>query len=172
MRRIMFLAMVAALLGLLILPGAAGACEWDKSTLEWSCINIEGGVLHAKVCNNGNDMQGTTTWKLYWKDSTTPGSPRYGQFVTSGTIPALKSGECYDIYFTFSGKYEAGDKYAFKAYQRPGHPGIDVLWITSSEYGPCPPVPNAPVIALMGLGILGLGGFVLYRRQQQGKAAA
>jgi YqxM protein len=173
-QKAIFLLVATLLVSLVVAPVAFATVSvtWDKSSLEWCCVDASSTQLHAKVCNTGDDMTGTTTWELYWKDSSQGGDAKDGELVTSGTIPALKSGECYDIYYTFAGKYEAGDKYAVKAYQRPGHPGTGVLWITApDENGPCPPVPEIATIGLLSIGLLTVGGAVWVVNRKRAEAA-
>jgi YqxM protein len=176
MNRIALVAMLAVVLGVMfslaVVPASAQVpCEWDKSSLYWSCIHSDGVTITAKVCNGGSDMQGTATWELYWAAS---GNPKDGTMIASGTIPALMAGECYDVSFTFDASHGSGDQYGFKAYQRCGHPGTGVLWITSDEDTgePCPPIPEIATIGLLSIGLLALGGFVWYRSQRRKEVAA
>jgi YqxM protein len=82
----------------------------------------EGDIVWAMVENSGSAMAGSTDWELWYADS---GSPRLGQAIASGEIPALGAGHSYPI-------SEAADQgsgsYMFKAFQRPGHPGSGELW--------------------------------------------
>jgi len=97
---------------------------WDKSSLSFkgSCTG-DCKVVKAQVCNTGDrDMQGTSTWELYYAET---GNPKNGTVIATGTIPALKAGQCTDL--TYDPQYVSGN-YMFMAYQRPGHPGKGVLW--------------------------------------------
>jgi len=108
--------------------------EWDKSSLRFTS-GCEGDCeeISATVCNGegSEDMQGPTTWELYW---ITSGNPKNGVVIASGTINALARGQCQTL------TYDPGDNpngasgnYMFKAYQRPGHPGEGVLWSNACE---------------------------------------
>ena len=59
---------------------------WDKSSLSFkgSCTG-DCKVVKAQVCNTGDrDMQGTSTWELYYAET---GNPKNGTVIE--TIPAL-----------------------------------------------------------------------------------
>ena len=97
---------------------------WDKSSLKFvsDCdANCDGSKV--KVCNGNDsqDMQGTSTYFVYYAES---GNAKDGNIVESGSIPALKNGECYEISLDTS---KTGN-YMVKALQRDGHPGTGVLW--------------------------------------------
>ncbi|MFZ6020212.1 MAG: hypothetical protein ACOYXO_11445 [Chloroflexota bacterium] len=132
------LLIVGLLLGLFPQPvSATVAPEWDKSSLSFkgSCTgNCE--VVKAEVCNKGSgDMAGSTPYEVYWAAS---GNPKSGTIVASGTIPALKSGECTTLtYDPKTNPNGSAGNYMFKAYQRPGHPGQGVLWSDECSVGQC-----------------------------------
>ncbi len=132
------LLIVGLLLGMFPQPvGATVAPEWDKSSLKFEsgCTgNCE--VVKAKICNTGSgDMAGSTTYKVYWAAS---GNPKVGVVVASGSIPALKSGQCTDLtYDPKTNPNGSAGNYMFKAYQRPGHPGTGELWSDQCSVGQC-----------------------------------
>lgn len=142
------LLIVGLLLGLFPQPvSATVAAEWDKSSLTFipGCTgNCE--VVKAKVCNTGSDMAGPTTYEVYWAAS---GNPKSGVVVASGTIPALKAGQC--ITLTYDPKTNpngSAGNYMFKAYQRPGHPSNDgnaELWSDQCSIGQCTLPTSTPV---------------------------
>jgi YqxM protein len=110
--------------------------EWDHSSLyfdeDYGCQG-DCDEISVTVCNgdDSEDMEGTTTWELYWIAS---GNPKDGEVIASGTINALAQGECQVL------TYDPGDNpngpsgnYTFKGYQRPGHPGTGELWSEACE---------------------------------------
>lgn len=108
--------------------------DWDKSSLEFQdSWHDEVDVLVKAEIKNGNDsedMAGPTTWELYYSSW---GNPKLlGNVVDSGTVPALDSGESAVLESDAVGTHGAGN-YMFKAYQRPGHPGLGVLWSEEIE---------------------------------------
>ena len=108
--------------------------EWDKSSLYFSA-GCDGDCeeITATVCNGADsgDMQGTTTWELYWIAS---GNPKDGTVIASGTINALAADECQVLtYNPADNPNGASGNYMFKAYQRPGHPGTGELWSDACE---------------------------------------
>ncbi|MBN1453496.1 MAG: right-handed parallel beta-helix repeat-containing protein [Anaerolineales bacterium] len=108
--------------------------EWDKSSL----IFTEGcdgdcDQITVTVCNGAGseDMEGSTTWELYWIAS---GNPKDGTVIDNGTIDPLAAGECQVLtYNPADNPNGASGNYMFKAYQRPGHPGEGVLWSNACE---------------------------------------
>lgn len=145
-RAIKFLAVLAAVF-LVSQNGAVFATThftdntWGRSSLYFDVgYGCQGDCkeITAKVCNGAGseDMEGTSTWKLYWKAS---GNPKFGSVIASGTINALEAGECqiltYDPNTNLNGP---SGNYKFKAYQRPGHLGsICGLWSETCELD-CP----------------------------------
>lgn len=109
---------------------AEGKVNWDRSSLKFdpeyqcqgSCYEVS-----AKIINGGSDMEGGSNWELYYSER---GNPKNGQIVASGIIPPLKSNESYIITVNLQelDLESPIGVYKFKAYQRPGHPGIGVLW--------------------------------------------
>ncbi len=99
--------------------------EWDKSSLEFKeqSSNCREGTI-AAIIQNGSDsraMRGPVAYEVYWIDK---GNPKRGTIVAGGQVPALGPGEIYEIVY----QPELAGNYMFKAYQRPGHPGIGELW--------------------------------------------
>ena len=126
------------LIGGLIKPATAQANPppgWDKSSLSFnddygchgSCTEVK-----AKICNTGDhNMQGTSTYEVYYSPS---GNPQSGTVVASGTINALEKNHCQDL--TYNPNNIEGN-YKFKAYQRPGHPGEGSIWSNTCEVNQC-----------------------------------
>lgn len=124
------------LIGGLIKPTVAQATTtWDKSSLSFnSSYGCHGSCteVKAKICNVGDhDMQGTSTYEVYYSPS---GNPQSGTVVASGTINALDEGHCQ--FLTYNPNNIEGN-YKFKAYQRPGHPGTGSLWSNTCEVNRC-----------------------------------
>src|SRR3990172_4642873 len=99
--------------------------DWDQSSLSFSG-SCEGNCseVRATVCN-GEDSQAMLGESVYEVWYATSGNPKDGTMVATGTIPALEPGACTEL------TYDPGNvsgNYMFKAYQRPGHPGIGELW--------------------------------------------
>jgi TasA anchoring/assembly protein len=137
--------------------------EWDRSSLYFSAgCDGDCDEITATVCNgdDSEDMEGTTTWELYWIAT---GNPRNGVVIASGTINALGQGECQTLTYDPSDNPNgASGNYMFKAYQRPGHPGQGVLWSDACELEcevETDSVPRAaPVAAAGAVASAGLGG--------------
>ncbi len=126
--------------------GTWGEEEWDKSSLyfdeDYACQG-DCNEISAKICNeeDSEDMQGPTTWELYWIES---GNPKDGVTITSGLMTnALEHGTCQILYYNpgDNSEEEVGN-YKFKAYQRPGHPGLGELWSETCEILQCEVVEN------------------------------
>jgi YqxM protein len=66
-------------------------------------------------------MAGPTYWELWYAAN---GSPKSGEIIATGEIPALDVEQAYLI---STAATKGSGNYIFKAYQRPGHPGIGVL---------------------------------------------
>ena len=114
--------------------------DWDKSTLhfdaDFGCqVESCGDTITARVCNGGEPMADTTTYEVWFSQS---GNPKDGSVVASGTIPALGSGECFDIVYNTT---EPGN-YMFRALQRPGHPGKGELWSQQCTVNICVATPT------------------------------
>ncbi len=111
--------------------------DWDKSSLFFIGEDGSCELISAEV-KNGNDsegMDGTAVWELYWIES---GNPKDGVVISSGTIPALGSGESYTMsYNPEDNPNGPNGEYMFKAYQRPDHPGTGVLWSGSISIEGC-----------------------------------
>ncbi|MFC1727299.1 DUF4215 domain-containing protein [Patescibacteria group bacterium] len=111
-----------------------GPGEWDRSSLyftgacQTNCLNVS-----ATVCNGGDSqpMADSTDWELYWSAF---GNPKDGVVISSGLVGPLGTGECQTISASVSPENWFGN-YMFKAYQRPGHPGLGELW--SDECSRC-----------------------------------
>lgn len=71
-------------------------------------------TVSAVIKNSGNDMKGTVPFEVWWAEK---GNPKEGIKVGDGTVPALKSGETFNLKFST----EKPGNYMFKAYQRPNH---------------------------------------------------
>ena len=117
--------------------GVGDACDddgWDHSSLYFDAgCDGDCDEITATVCNgdDSEDMEGTTTWELYW---IVTGNPQGGTVIASGTINALAAGECQVLtYDPGDNSNGASGNYMFKAYQRPGHPGQGVLWSDACE---------------------------------------
>ncbi len=114
-----------------------GHGDWDKSSLifvgeDGTCDLISADVMNGR---DSRDMQGTTTWDLYWIAS---GNPKDGVVIASGTIPALESGESYTMTYNPANNPNGPDgQYMFMANQRPDHPGTGVLWSGSISLSGC-----------------------------------
>ncbi|OGM17046.1 amyloid fiber anchoring/assembly protein TapA, partial [Candidatus Woesebacteria bacterium RBG_19FT_COMBO_37_29] len=108
---------------------------WDKSSLyfdeEFGCKESCEEV-RVRVCNgeDAEDMQGTSTWELYFAEI---GNPKDGEKIANGIAETLTSGECQELSFVPT----EGGNYMFKAYQRPGHPGTGELWSEACEIEGC-----------------------------------
>ena len=110
--------------------------QWDKSSLHFDeGYGCQGDCeeIRAKVCNgeDAEDMEGTSTWELYWVAS---GNPKNGSSIASGEIIALESGICLELIYNPAENPDGEEgNYKFKAYQRPGHPGKGELWSEACE---------------------------------------
>ena len=109
---------------------------WDHSSLyfdeDYGCQG-DCEEISALVCNGADseDMEGPTTWELYWIAS---GNPKNGVVIASGTIEPLAAGECQLLtYNPADNPNGPSGNYMFKAYQRPGHPGQGELWSDACE---------------------------------------
>lgn len=138
------LLILGLLLGMFPQPVSA-VVNWDKSSLSFSggcsgnCQEVKATVCNGK---DSRDMQGPTAYQVYYVPS---GNPKNGSVVASGSIPALKSGECVQL--TYNPNNVSG-VYMFRAEQRPGHPGTGELWSDECSVGSCqipttPPPPTA-----------------------------
>lgn len=85
---------------------ATGGPNWDRSSLSASGVCTATGATFTVTNNGDRGMSGPSTWTIS------------GAISGSGFIPALAKGASWSISFSFSGQVE------FRAYQRPGHPGI------------------------------------------------
>ena len=110
--------------------------EWDHSSLyfdeDYGCQG-DCTEISALVCNgqDSENMEGPTTWELYWIAS---GNPKDGTVIASGTIEPLDAGECQLLtYNPQDNPNGSSGNYMFKAYQRPGHPGTGELWSEACE---------------------------------------
>jgi hypothetical protein len=99
---------------------------WDRSGLEFIDEGLTceaGGTIWVKVVNQGNEaMAGPTDWELWFAAS---GPPKLGELIATGEVPALDAGQEYRISELPT---EGSGRYIYMAYQRPGHPGENVLW--------------------------------------------
>ena len=101
----------------------SGVCSGD-------CYDV-----HAKVCNDGGDMDASVNYEVWFSPS---GNPKDGTKVSGGSIGQLKAGDCQDLSYTPS---QAGN-YGFRAFQEAGHPGTGELWSTC-HIDWCPLTPTA-----------------------------
>lgn len=111
--------------------------DWDKSSLSFVDEDGTCELISATVMNGqeSRDMEGTTTWKLYWIAS---GNPKDGDLIKEGIVPALESGESYTITYNPAENLHGPDGvYMFMAEQRPDHPGTGVLWSESITLKGC-----------------------------------
>ncbi|KUG02388.1 hypothetical protein ASZ90_020210 [hydrocarbon metagenome] len=103
------------------------AIAYDPGSQQFE-ISQSASIITATV-KNGDDseaMAGSTAYEVWWAAS---GNPKDGIIVDSGSIPALESGETYDLtYDVADNPNGSAGNYMFKAYQRPGHNGTGVLW--------------------------------------------
>ncbi|OCA90841.1 amyloid fiber anchoring/assembly protein TapA [Bacillus sp. FJAT-27225] len=119
---------------------------WDKSSLSFEnkfglICQKPSLVLFTDIKNVGSTMQGTTKFELQFDPTQTPTRKKPGTTVFSGEIPALSSNQ------TFTLKTPAGFDvkpgiYKFRAYQRPGHSGNQVIWggeirVTEKDINSC-----------------------------------
>jgi len=132
--------------------------DWDKSTMNFTITTGSCSEVTARVCNVGSDMNGTSTYEVYYNVS---GNPKEGSIVDSGIINALVAGECQVLSYD---PVNVEGNYMFKAYQRPGHPGEGVLWSDAIEVGSC--TNEIPEFTTIGAGIALLGtGIYLYKKR-------
>ncbi|PLR99284.1 amyloid fiber anchoring/assembly protein TapA [Bacillus sp. T33-2] len=88
---------------------------WDKSSLAFTgAVSNQDKNISAAIKNNGNDMAGSVPYEIWWAEK---GNPKEGTKIGDGTVPALKSGEVFNLKFTT----QKPGNYMFKAYQRPNH---------------------------------------------------
>jgi YqxM protein len=81
-----------------------------------------GGNVWATVKNSGSAaMAGSTHWELWYAAS---GPSKSGEIIAIGEIPVL---DVEQEYLLSAAATRSSGNYMFKAYQRPGHPGIGVL---------------------------------------------
>ncbi len=134
-----FFLIAGLLLNVVVLPVQA---DWDGSELAFTngCSgNCE--VIQATICNNGANMQGTTTFQVLWKAS---GSARTGVVVHSGIVPVLPAGQCAVLSFnplSVSNPpvgYPLGN-FVFRAQQRPDYVGNEPVIFS----GQCRPFKDA-----------------------------
>ena len=119
--------------------------EWDKSSLyfdeDYACQS-DCNEISAKICNeeDSEDMQGQTTWEIYWIES---GNPKDGEEIPLGQTDTLEHGTCQILHYSLDENPEGEEgNYKFKAYQRPGHPGPGELWSETCEILQCEAVEN------------------------------
>jgi YqxM protein len=102
----------------------------DKSSLKFqNKVGFECTTgFYSLIKNVGSkDMQGTTTFVLYYNASEDPNRKKLGIEVGRGTIPALKSGESFNLTYLPELIPSSGN-YKFMAFQRTGHEGSGQLW--------------------------------------------
>ncbi len=89
---------------------ATGQPDWDRSSLSVTGQCLEEGGASFTVTNEGDRaMAGDSYWELRDGD---------GNLLETGPIPALGVGESVTFTFGYGGQLD------FRAYQRPGHPGL------------------------------------------------
>ncbi|UCC87765.1 MAG: hypothetical protein JSV81_00250, partial [Anaerolineales bacterium] len=107
---------------------------WDRSGLGFTGqgIDCEGEVtVWASVMNSGDRaMAGPTDWELWYALS---GSPKLGQMVAREELPPL---DTLQEYLLSKVPLEGAGNYAFKVYQRPGHPGGNDVWTDAIAFDP------------------------------------
>ncbi len=107
--------------------------EWDKSSLKFKgqIAHCQDGTISAIVQNGegSRDMKGSVTYEVFWAAKGNPKPDKGGTHVESGQVPALNSGETYEIFY----KPTKPGNYMFRASQRPGHPGKGELWSDSIQ---------------------------------------
>jgi len=115
--------------------------DWDKSSLVFTgACSGDCSELKAEICNSGEDMDGPSTYEVWWAVS---GNPKNGSSVYTGTVDALTHDECADL--TYNPANQSGN-YMFKAYQRPGHSGAGVLWSEECSIACADPSPTPTII--------------------------
>jgi YqxM protein len=103
---------------------------WDKSSLEFqNSVGYQCASGFYSVIKNGGDkdMQGPTTFVLYFNGDKDPNKNNLGNEIGRGTVPGLKSGESFMLTYLPESIPSAG-KYKFMVFQRPGHNGTGELW--------------------------------------------
>jgi YqxM protein len=103
---------------------------WDKSSLNFqNDVGFQCASGFYSVIKNGGDkdMQGPTTFVLYFNGDKDPNKNNLGTEIGRGTVPGLKSGESFMLTYLQESIPSAG-KYKFMAFQRPGHNGTGELW--------------------------------------------
>ena len=107
---------------------SGGSIEvWDKSSLVFlysGACEGDCNLISAWVENHGSDMQGPTTFEVWYSATGNPMTAPDRQLVYTGVIPALPSGGTFQLTYvpTMTGNYK------FRAIQREGHPGSGDLW--------------------------------------------
>lgn len=102
--------------------------SWDKSSLKFKGegVRCERDEIFAVIENgkDSRDMLGPVTYEVYWIAKGNPKPDKGGTLVESGQVPALQSGNTFEMTF----KPTKSGNYMFRAEQRPGHPGKGELW--------------------------------------------
>jgi len=107
---------------------SGGSIEvWDKSSLVFlysGACEGDCNLISAWVENHGSDMQGPTTFEVWYSATGNPMTAPDRQLVYTGVIPALPSRGTFQLTYvpTMTGNYK------FRAIQREGHPGSGDLW--------------------------------------------
>jgi YqxM protein len=103
---------------------------WDKSSLKFiGSVGFNCTVGFQSLIKNGGDedMQGPSTYILYYKETGSPNKNDPGIEIARGSIPALNSGDSINLTYLPEVKPSPGT-YKFMAFQRPGHNGEGELW--------------------------------------------
>jgi YqxM protein len=102
----------------------------DKSSLEFqNSVGFQcARGFYSLIKNVGDkDMQGPSTFVLYYNENKDPNKNDTGIEISTGTVPALKSGESIELTYLPELKPNSGN-YKFMAFQRTGHEGSGELW--------------------------------------------
>jgi YqxM protein len=144
----------------LVVAFSAIAAVWDNSTLVYSISGGNCDEVYATFCNDGQAMQGTTTYEVYFAAS---GNAKNGTMVASGTVDALDAGACEELSYDPDGVL---GNYIFKVYQRPGHPGTGVLWSAAINIESCSnnEIPEFTTIGAT-VALIGAGLYIWKKRQ-------
>lgn len=113
--------------------------NWDKSSLHFNGgCNVSGcESAIATVCTDTYGTAGTTTYEIYYAAT---GNPRNGAVVATGVVPIIGPQSCVTVTYTTA---KAG-QYAFKVFQREGHPGQGFIWSGNCSVNICSQPTSTP----------------------------
>lgn len=102
-----------------------GDCDWDGSRLTACCldriITTDGWFVYSTlICNPGANMSGPVTYE-WWEDN---GSHNPHERVSSETLPALQSGQCWPVDWPT----QSSNPMALLVRQRPNTPSWMQSW--------------------------------------------